>query len=51
MTTEISDKIMVQVAANLNPLSAIFLPLNGVRVSAFDITAGNISTRNIRPHN
>ncbi len=51
MTTEISDKITIEIAASLNPSTAIFLPLAGVRVSSFDVTVGNISTRNVRAHN
>jgi hypothetical protein len=51
MTLQISDKINVEIAQNLNVSLAVFLPLSGVRLSSFDIRCSNINKSNIRNHN
>ena len=48
---QISDKIIVEVAQNLNVSLAVFLPLHGVRISSFDVRCRNINKMNVAQHN
>ena len=49
MTTQISDKITIEVAQNI--VIPAFLPLHGVRIGNFEISANNVASRNVSVHN